>query len=33
MQGGKSQFDFYEPIEKAYEWSSKQLLNMVFNEC
>jgi gamma-tubulin complex component 2 len=27
------QFDFFEPIEKAYEWSSSQLLDLLFNEC
>eukprot|EP00352_Strombidinopsis_acuminata_P008013 CAMPEP_0176357682 /NCGR_PEP_ID=MMETSP0126-20121128/14969_1 /TAXON_ID=141414 ORGANISM="Strombidinopsis acuminatum, Strain SPMC142" /NCGR_SAMPLE_ID=MMETSP0126 /ASSEMBLY_ACC=CAM_ASM_000229 /LENGTH=36 /DNA_ID= /DNA_START= /DNA_END= /DNA_ORIENTATION= len=26
-------YDFFEPIEKAYEWSSAQLLNMIFNDC
>ncbi len=28
-----SQFDFYEPIERAYEWSSQQLMHVIFNEC
>ena len=28
-----SQFDFFEPIEKAYEWSSQQLMHLIFNEC
>jgi gamma-tubulin complex component 2 len=28
-----SQFDFFDPIEKAYEWSSQQLLELVFGEC
>lgn len=28
-----SQFDFFLPIEKAYEWSSAELLNLVFGEC
>lgn len=28
-----SKFDFYEPIEKAYEWSSQQLLQLIFDKC
>ena len=28
-----SQFDFFEPIERAYDWSSQQLLDLIFNEC
>jgi|LakMenEpi03Aug12_release.lakeMendotaPanAssembly.Ray.scaffolds.fasta_scaffold221526_2 hypothetical protein len=27
------QYDFYEPIEKAYEWNSARLLDMIMNEC
>ena len=26
-------YDFYEPIEKAYEWNSARLLEMVMGEC
>lgn len=26
-------YDFYEPIEKAYEWNSARLLEMVMTEC
>ena len=26
-------YDFYEPIEKAYEWNSQRLLDMIMNEC
>lgn len=29
----QSQYDFYEPIEKAYEWNSARLLEMIFGEC
>ena len=27
------QYDFYEPIDKAYEWNSQRLLDMVLGEC
>lgn len=27
------QFDFFEPIERAYEWSSKLLLEYLMGEC
>lgn len=27
------QYDFYEPIEKAYEWNSARLLEMIMEEC
>ena len=26
-------YDFYEPIEKAYEWNSARLLGMIMGEC
>ena len=26
-------YDFYEPIEKAYEWNSARLLEMIMGEC
>jgi gamma-tubulin complex component 2 len=26
-------YDFYEPIERAYEWNSARLLEMIFGEC
>jgi len=32
VEGGR-QYDFYEPIEKAYQWSSDQLLQLIFGEC
>jgi gamma-tubulin complex component 2 len=28
-----NQFDFFEPIERAYEWSSKQLIDLIMGEC
>jgi hypothetical protein len=30
--GLENTLDFYAPIEKAYEWSSKQLLDLLFGE-
>ena len=27
------QFEVYEHIDKAYQWSSKKLLEVIFNEC
>lgn len=29
----KYQFEVYEHIDKAYLWSSQQLLAVIFNEC
>ena len=26
-------YDFYAPIEKAYEWNAARLLELVFGEC
>ena len=26
-------YDFYEPIERAYEWNSARLLEMIMGEC
>jgi gamma-tubulin complex component 2 len=28
-----SSYDFFEPIEKAYQWSSQKLLEVIFKEC
>ena len=29
----QAMYDFYEPIEKAYEWNSSRLLEMIMGEC
>ena len=29
----QAMYDFYEPIEKAYEWNSARLLEMILGEC
>lgn len=30
---GQQQYDFYEHIEKAYEWNSARLLELIMGEC
>jgi gamma-tubulin complex component 2 len=29
----QQQYEFYEPIEKSYEWNSAKLLEVIFNDC
>lgn len=33
VKQSQQQYDFYEPIEKAFEWNSARLLELIMGEC